>query len=78
MRLILEWIDHLKTFDNHNEFYNEAIHNSSNKNELKYLEANRHHKNGGNNIENNRTNNNINKDNKISKTINKIRCRNVI
>ena len=40
-------------FNNHKEFYNEAWHNSSYKNELKYLEVNRHHKNRGNNIGNN-------------------------
>ena len=33
--------------------------NSIYKNELKYLEANRHHNNRGNDIGDNRTNNNI-------------------
>ena len=47
-------------FDNHKEFYNEAIHNSEYKNELKYLEANRHQNIWDNKIGNNRTNNNIN------------------
>ena len=64
-------------FDNRVEIYNEAIRNNGYKNELKYLEANRHHKNGGNNIGNNRRNNNINIDNKISKNINKIKCWNI-
>ena len=76
-------------FNCHKEFYNEALHNSSYKNELKYLESNRHkknrsdnienndHKNRGNNIGNNRTNDNINMDNKISKNINKNRRRNI-
>ena len=59
-------------FNNHKEFYNEAIHNSDYKNELKYLEANRHHNVRGNNIGSNRTNNNINMDNKINKNTNKI------
>ena len=76
-------------YNNHKEFYNEAIHNRGYKNELKYLEVNRHHnnsdnnignnshKNRGNNIGNNGTNNNINMDYKISKNINKNRCRNI-
>ena len=53
------------------------IHNSSYKNDIKYLEANTHHNNRGNNIGNNRTNNNINMNYKISKNINKNRRRNV-
>ena len=61
-------------FNNHKEFYNEALHNSGYKNELKHLEVNRHHKNRGNNI----GNNDNNMDNKISKNINKNRCRNII
>ena len=40
-------------FNDHKEFYNEALHNSGYKNELRYLEASRHHKNRGNNIGNN-------------------------
>ena len=32
-------------FNNHKEFYNEALHNSGCKNELQYFEANWHHKN---------------------------------
>ena len=45
-------------FNNHKEFYNVAIHNSANKNELKYLETKRHHNNGDNSLGNYRTNNN--------------------
>ena len=37
-----------KIFKNHKKFYNEMIYNSCYQNELKYLEANRHHKNRGN------------------------------
>ena len=37
-------------FDNHKEFYNEALYSSGYENELKYLEANRNHINRGNNI----------------------------
>ena len=56
MQLILELTDESSSksiFNNHKEFYNEALHNSSYKNELKYLETNRHHKNKGNNMGNN-------------------------
>ena len=88
MQLILELTDYhlLKTFNNHKEI----LYNSSYKNELKYLEANKHHKNRGNNIGNsgpknrsnnmgsNGTDNNINMDNKISQNINKNRLRNII
>ena len=67
-------------FNNPKEFYNESLYNSSYKNELKYIEANRHHINRGNNIVNkghknsgiNGTNNNINID-RIRKTIYKNR-----
>ena len=48
------------------------------KNELKYLESNRNHKKWGNNIGNNRTNNDINMDNKKSMNNNKNRRRNII
>ena len=67
-------------FNNQKEFYNEALYNCGYKNELKYLEANRHHINRSNNIgknghknrgNNGTNNNNINMDNKISKNINK-------
>ena len=64
-------------FNHHKAFYNEALHNSGYKNELKYLEANRHHKNRDNNIGNHGTNNDI-MDDEISKTINKNRRRNII
>ena len=40
-------------FDNHKEFYNKAVHNSGHRNKLRYLEANKHHINRGNNIGNN-------------------------
>ena len=74
-------------FNNHKEFYNEALYNNSSyKNELKYLEANRHHINWGNNIGNighknrgnNGTNNKINMGGIISKNINKNCHRNII
>ena len=45
----------LKTSNNHKGFYNEAIYNSSYKNEPKYLESNRNDSNRGNNIRNNKT-----------------------
>ena len=66
------------TFNNYKEFYNEAIHNSSYKNEIMYFETNRHHINRGNDVGNNRTKDNINMDNKISKNILKNRHRNII
>ena len=73
-------------FNNHKEFYYEALYNSSYEKELKYLEANRHHinrainigNNGHKNRGNNGTNNNLNMDNKISKNIKKNRHRNII
>ena len=40
-------------FNHHKEFYNEALYNSGYKNELKYLESNRHHIKRDNNIRNN-------------------------
>ena len=54
-------------FNNHMEFYNESILNCGYKNELKYLEAKRHHNNRDNDIGNNRSNNKINRDDKINK-----------
>ena len=59
-------------FNNHKEFYNEVMHLSSYKNELKYSESKRHNNNRFNNIGNNRTNNYINMDTEISKNINEI------
>ena len=61
-------------FNSYKEFYNEAMHNSGYKNELKNLEIKRHH----NNWDNNRTNNNINMNNIINKNIDKNRPKNII
>ena len=47
------YISSKNIFNNHNKFYNEALHNIGYKNELEYLEANRHPRNRGNNIGNN-------------------------
>ena len=63
--------------NNHIEFYDETIHNSGCKNELKYLETKRPHNNRDNNLENHRTNNNMNMNNWINKDIKK-RPRNII
>ena len=43
-------------FNNHKEFYNGAIHNSGNKNELKYIETKRHHNDRDNSLGNHRIN----------------------
>ena len=65
-------------FDNHEEVYNEALHNSGHKNELKYLGTKRHYNDKDNNLENHKTKNDINMNNMITKNINKNRFRNII
>ena len=64
-------------FNNHKEFYKEAIHNNGYKNEHKYLETKRHQNNRDSSLGNHRTSTNINM-NMINKNINKNRHRNII